>query len=95
MRRYSARLDGWEPEAFRLDADEIAASLERVPAQVLDDIAFGQEQVRTFARAQRATMTDLEVETLPASGWATGTSRSRASARTCPAAATRWSPPRT
>ena len=50
---------------FRLDADEIAASLERVPAQVLEDIAFCQEQVRTFAEAQRATMTDLEVETLP------------------------------
>ncbi len=65
VRRYSARLDGWEPEAFRLTADEIAASLARVPTQVLDDIAFGQEQVRTFARAQRATMTDLEVETLP------------------------------
>jgi sulfopropanediol 3-dehydrogenase len=65
VRRYSARLDGWEPDAFRLTADEIAASLDRVPAQVLDDIAFGQEQVRTFARAQRATMTDLEVETLP------------------------------
>ena len=65
VRRYSARLDGWEPKAFRLTADEIAASLDRVPAQVLDDIAFGQGQVRTFARAQRATMTDLEVETLP------------------------------
>ena len=65
VRRYSARLDGWEPESFRLDADEIAASLERVPAQVLEDIAFCQEQVRTFAQAQRATMTDLEVETLP------------------------------
>ena len=65
VRRYSARLDGWEPESFRLTADEIAASLERVPTQVLDDIAFGQEQVRTFARAQRATMTDLEIETLP------------------------------
>ena len=65
VRRYSARLDRWEPEAFRLTADEIAASLDRVPTQVLDDIAFGQEQVRTFAHAQRATMTDLEVETLP------------------------------
>jgi sulfopropanediol 3-dehydrogenase len=31
---------------------------------VLDDIAFCQEQVRAFARAQRATMVDLEVETL-------------------------------
>jgi sulfopropanediol 3-dehydrogenase len=65
VRRYSARLDGWEPAAFRLDPGAISASLERVPAQVLEDIAFGQEQVRTFARAQRATMTDLEVETLP------------------------------
>ena len=65
VRRYSGRLDGWEPEAFRLTPEEIAASLERVPAQVLDDIVFCQEQVRTFARAQRATMTDLEVETLP------------------------------
>ncbi len=65
VRRYSGRLDGWEPEAFRLTADEIAASLARVPAPVLDDMAFGQEQVRTFARAQRATMTDLEVEPRP------------------------------
>jgi sulfopropanediol 3-dehydrogenase len=65
VRRYSARLDGWEPESFRLDDGEIAACLDRVPAQVLDDLVFCQEQVRTFARAQRATMTDLEVETLP------------------------------
>ncbi len=65
VRRYSARLDNWEPDAFLLTADEIAASLDQVPAQVLDDIGFAQEQVRTFARAQRATMTDLELETLP------------------------------
>ena len=65
VRRFSARLDGWEPRSFRLGDDEIAASLERVPDQVLDDIAFCQEQVRAFALAQRATMVDLEVETLP------------------------------
>ena len=53
------------PHSFRLSSDEIAASLERVPAQVLDDIAFCQEQVRVFAQAQRATMLDLEIETLP------------------------------
>ena len=62
---YSARLDRWEPESFRLTPDAIAACLERVPTQVLDDIVFCQEQVRTFAQAQRATMVDLEVETLP------------------------------
>ncbi len=63
--RYSRGLDRWEPVSFRLTVEEISASLERVPAQVLDDIAFCQEQVRAFAQAQRATMVDLEVETLP------------------------------
>ena len=65
VRRYSARLDGWAPRAFRLSADEIAASVERVPAQVVDDIVFCQEQVRLFAAAQRETLVDLEIETLP------------------------------
>ncbi len=63
--RYSARLDGWEPKSFRLTPDAIAACLERVPTQVLDDIVFCQEQVRGFAQAQRETLVDLEVETLP------------------------------
>jgi sulfopropanediol 3-dehydrogenase len=65
VRRFSARFDGWEPQAFRLTAGEVAACLDRVHAQVLDDIRFCQEQVRAFARAQRETMVDLEVETLP------------------------------
>jgi sulfopropanediol 3-dehydrogenase len=65
VRRYASRLDGWTSETFRLEAGEIEACVERVPAQVIDDIAFGQEQVRRFAEAQRATMTDLEIETLP------------------------------
>ena len=65
VRSYSARLDGWEPANFRLDADEIEACLGRVPEQVLDDISFSQAQVRLFAEAQRGTMLDLEVETLP------------------------------
>lgn len=65
VRRYSARLDGWEPERFLLAPAEIEASVARVPAQVLDDIAYGQEQVRRFAEAQRETMRDLELETVP------------------------------
>jgi sulfopropanediol 3-dehydrogenase len=65
VRRYSGRLDGWNPESFRLSTVEIQAALGRVPAQVLDDMAFSQDQVRKFAAAQRATMKDLEVETLP------------------------------
>ena len=65
VRAYSARLDGWEPESFRLDPDEIEASLGRVPRQAIEDIEFSQAQVRRFAQAQRETMLDLDVETLP------------------------------
>ena len=65
VRRYSGQLDRWEPASFRLSPEEIAASLARVPAQVIDDIRFCQEQVRRFAEAQRGTLHDLEVETLP------------------------------
>lgn len=65
VRLYSAKFDSWQPPRFRLDRDEIQQSLDRVPAQVLEDIEFCQEQVRGFARAQRATLLDLEVETLP------------------------------
>ena len=31
----------------------------------MDDIRFAQAQVRRFAEAQRASMRDIEVETLP------------------------------
>jgi sulfopropanediol 3-dehydrogenase len=65
VRRYSSRLDRWEPESFLLSGADIDACVDRVPAQVLDDIAFCQEQVRRFAQAQRETMLDLEIETLP------------------------------
>jgi sulfopropanediol 3-dehydrogenase len=65
VRHYSAALDGWSPESFRLSEAEIAACMAEVPAQVLEDIRFCQEQVAAFARAQRQTLSDLEVETLP------------------------------
>ena len=31
----------------------------------MEDIRFAQAQIRRFAEAQRASMTDIEVETLP------------------------------
>jgi sulfopropanediol 3-dehydrogenase len=36
-----------------------------VPGQVIDDITFVQDQVRTFAQAQRDSLRDFEIETLP------------------------------
>ena len=65
VRRYSESFDGWSPESFRLTDEETAACVAAVPEQTLDDIRFAQEQIRGFALAQRAALTDVEVETLP------------------------------
>ena len=65
VREYSARFDGWEPQELRLTEDEIESCVEQVDEQTLADIRFAQEQVRRFAETQRASMADVEIETLP------------------------------
>jgi len=65
IRRYSQELDGWAPESFIVDAATIERAGEQLDAPLRDHIAFAQNQVRTFAQAQRDTLQDLEVETLP------------------------------
>jgi sulfopropanediol 3-dehydrogenase len=65
VREYSQRFDNWSPASFRLSAAEIDAIVSQVPGQVIDDIQFVQEQVRTFARAQLNSMREFELETLP------------------------------
>ena len=39
--------------------------MQKVSTRDMDDIKFAQTQIRRFAQAQRATMTDVEIETLP------------------------------
>jgi sulfopropanediol 3-dehydrogenase len=65
VREYSEKFDDWSPESFRLSAEDVEEIIAGVPQQVIDDILFVQEQVRRFAQAQRDTLVDLEVETLP------------------------------
>ncbi|HEY2055433.1 MAG TPA: histidinol dehydrogenase [Solirubrobacterales bacterium] len=65
VREYSARFDRWEPESFRLSGEEVERLVAEVDEQTLADIRFAQAQVRRFAEAQRASMTEVEVETLP------------------------------
>ena len=38
VREYSERFDGWSPDNFRLDAEEIEKIVAGVPAQVIEDI---------------------------------------------------------
>jgi sulfopropanediol 3-dehydrogenase len=65
VRHYSAELDGWDPESFRVGRKEIERAAESTPAKLRESIAFAQAQVRRFAEAQLATLEDLELETLP------------------------------
>ena len=65
VREMSEKFDQYAPASFRLSEDEIEALVARVSEQDMADIRFAQEQVRNFARAQRDSMTDIEIETLP------------------------------
>jgi len=65
VRDLSRRFDGWDRDDFRLSASEIDAAMAQLTDQDLSDIAFAQTQVRNFAERQKATMLELEVETLP------------------------------
>jgi len=65
VRAYSERFDNWSPDSFRLDGDQVKRIVARVPGQVIADIEQVQANVRRFAEAQRASLTDIEVETGP------------------------------
>lgn len=65
IRELSLKFDKYAPASFRLSDREIEGALSRVGKRDLNDIRFAQAQVRNFAERQRATILDLEVETLP------------------------------
>jgi sulfopropanediol 3-dehydrogenase len=65
VRALSIKFDGWDRESYRLTPAEIQDCIDQLTGQDLKDIEFAQAQVRNFAQIQRASMTDVEVETLP------------------------------
>jgi sulfopropanediol 3-dehydrogenase len=65
VRDLAIRFDKVERDDYRLSNAEIQACLSQLSDKNLADIEFAQTQVRNFARHQRGTITDLEIETLP------------------------------
>ena len=65
IRELSEKFDKYSPTSFRLCDSEIEAAMQKVSTRDMADIDFAQNQIRNFAQAQRASMTDIEVETLP------------------------------
>lgn len=63
--QFSKMFDNWEPQSFRLSEAEIAGCVRQLTAGQLEDVKFAQAQIRNFASLQRASMVDVEAETLP------------------------------
>ncbi|WP_299738103.1 histidinol dehydrogenase [uncultured Roseobacter sp.] len=65
VRELSEKFDSYSPASFRLSQHEIDDLIAQLSPRELEDIKFAQAQVRNFAQAQRDSMLDIEVETLP------------------------------
>ncbi len=65
VRELSEKFDKWAPPHFRLTAGQIQECIDSLPPSTLDDIKFAQAQIRNFARIQKDSMHDVEVQTLP------------------------------
>jgi sulfopropanediol 3-dehydrogenase len=65
VRKLSVKFDRWDRKDFRLTDAEIKDCLSQLSQRNIDDIKFAQAQVRNFAEHQKASMRDIEVETLP------------------------------
>ncbi len=63
-REYAAKFDKYEGNII-LTAEEIAAAADLVPEKLKADIQFAHDNVRRFAEAQKATVSDVEVEIVP------------------------------
>jgi sulfopropanediol 3-dehydrogenase len=65
VRRYSEKFDGWSPERFTVTRAEMDAAGDQVPDELRRHIDLAAGQIRRFADAQRSSITDVEIETLP------------------------------
>jgi sulfopropanediol 3-dehydrogenase len=65
VREYSERFDSWSPGRFTLTAEEIKLAVDAVPRELRDHIDRAAEQIGIFAKAQRGSLTEIEVEPSP------------------------------
>ena len=65
LREFSIKFDNYNPTSFKLSSAEIENLIKQVSKRDLEDIKFAQSQIRKFAQAQRDSMLDIEIETMP------------------------------
>jgi len=62
VREYSEKLDGWNPESFRLSEEQIEEAAATIDDDLRRHLELAASQVRGFAEAQLETMRPLDVE---------------------------------
>ena len=76
VRKYSSKFDDWNPDSFELSQKQISESIATLDGQVIEDTDFCQNNVRQFAQAQLATMTQqLNISRAAVLHWVTNTYR--------------------
>lgn len=65
LRELSQQFDKWTPESFQLSDEDIKRIVEEIPENIKKDIEFAQNNIRKFARAQKDSLNDVEVEMEP------------------------------
>jgi len=61
---YAKKFDGYDGNVL-LNADDIAAACALVPEKLKADIRFSHDNVKRFAEAQKATVSDVQLEIVP------------------------------
>ena len=65
IRELSVKFDNYSPKSFRLSDKEINSLMDEVSDGDKKDIEFAQKQIKSFAKAQLNTLSELEIETQP------------------------------
>jgi len=65
VREYSRKFDQWDPPDFKLSPAQIESCIAAMSPRDVDDIKFAQTQIRNFARIQKESLREVEIETLP------------------------------
>jgi sulfopropanediol 3-dehydrogenase len=65
LKEFSKKFDGLDIDDLKISEAAIRKAKSQLPLTLLDDISFSIQRIRSFAEAQRKTLTEFEQEMIP------------------------------
>lgn len=65
LRNYSKQFDQVELTDLKVSSEEIEKAKQSLPLSIVEDISFSIERIKSFAEAQRSSLTEFEKEMIP------------------------------